>query len=123
MHRLVVLEMKGDHLAGSDDTQYKAEVLQFLTEHYLTHATESVGTLELVDHNQTVVQCELVLMSDWQIRLPGFFQWRLLSWKINKSKTPWMVAVKFNDKFRPKAVVQWESRHGFLEDFPKMKSK
>lgn len=74
LHRLVVLEMKGDHLAGSDDTQYKAEVLQFLSEHYLTHATESVGTLELVDHNQTVVQCELVLMSDWQIRLPGFFQ-------------------------------------------------
>jgi type III restriction enzyme len=69
--RVVVLEMKGQHLAGNDDTAYKQAVLQLMTAAYDIEQGERVGELELVMEGQTTVECDLVLMSDWKTDLPG----------------------------------------------------
>ena len=68
--RLVVLEMKGKHLAGNDDTEYKAAVLRVMTEVFSVEQVSKIGTLELVVEDGTTVNCELVLMPDWKTRLP-----------------------------------------------------
>lgn len=70
--RVVVLEMKGKHLAGNDDTQYKKDVLQLMTSAFDVEQGERVGELELVVHGQASVACDLVLMPDWRTRLPTF---------------------------------------------------
>ncbi|MGH8728932.1 MAG: hypothetical protein ACREV9_12445, partial [Burkholderiales bacterium] len=69
-NKLVVLEMKGHHLAGNDDTNYKQKLLRFVSEHY---AIERVGNLELVDSNGTTLRADLVLFPDWRRRLPSEF--------------------------------------------------
>ena len=68
--RVVVLEMKGIHLAGNDDTQYKKAVLQLMSSAFDIEQGERVGELELVVEGQTSVDCDLVLMSDWKTDLP-----------------------------------------------------
>lgn len=69
--RFVVLEMKGEHLAGNDDTIYKDKVLRLMTESFAVDKSARVGELELVIDNKTAVECGLVLMKDWKTRLPG----------------------------------------------------
>lgn len=69
---LVVLEMKGQHLAGSDDTEYKKAVLQLLTESFSIEDVERVGELELANTAEKAVVCDLVLIPEWKTRLPGF---------------------------------------------------
>jgi type III restriction enzyme len=69
--RLVVLEMKGDHLAGNLDTTYKQAVLSLMTESFRLEHVHRVGELELVIDERTTVECDLVLMSDWKTRLPN----------------------------------------------------
>lgn len=71
--RLVVLEMKGSHLAGNLDTDYKKAVLQLISDHYAIEHTPHAGELELVVPDGTTVQCALVLMQDWPTRLPNEF--------------------------------------------------
>lgn len=71
--RLVVLEMKGDHLAGNDDTKYKTELLSLVSEAYSFEQITEAGRLELVIDSKTTVECDLVLMPDWPTRLPGEF--------------------------------------------------
>ena len=71
--RLVVLEMKGSHLAGNLDTDYKKAVLQLISDHYAIEHTPHAGELELVVPDGTTVQCALVLMKDWPTRLPNEF--------------------------------------------------
>jgi type III restriction enzyme len=71
--RLVVLEMKGPQLAGNLDTEYKQAVLQLLSDHYAIEHAPHVGGLELVVSDGTTVQCDLVLMQDWKVRLPNEF--------------------------------------------------
>ncbi|MFO1422966.1 MAG: DEAD/DEAH box helicase family protein [Candidatus Competibacteraceae bacterium] len=73
MERLVVLEMKGPQLAGNLDTEYKQAVLQLLSDHYAIEHAPYVGGLELVVPDGTTVQCDLVLMQDWKVRLPNEF--------------------------------------------------
>lgn len=73
-NRLVVLEMKGKHLAGNDDTEYKKSVLQLMTSAFSVEHVERVGELELVVEDGTAVECELVLMPEWKTRLPLFIQ-------------------------------------------------
>lgn len=73
MERLVVLEMKGPQLAGNLDTEYKQAVLQLLSDHYAIEHAPHVGGLELVVPDGTTVQCDLVLMQDWKVRLPNEF--------------------------------------------------
>ncbi len=71
--RLVVLEMKGEHLQGNPDTEYKQAVLRLMTETFQIDHTQRVGEMELVSPDGPRVQCDLVLMSEWPTRLPEKF--------------------------------------------------
>ena len=62
--------MKGKHLAGNDDTEYKKAVLQLMTSAFDVEQGERVGELELVVEGQASVECDLVLMPDWKTDLP-----------------------------------------------------
>jgi type III restriction enzyme len=62
---VVVLETKGLHLAGSEDTQYKQELLQRLTQAYAAQSLSSAGEVELVGDGQALV-CDLVFDTAWQ---------------------------------------------------------
>ncbi len=68
--RVVILEMKGKHLAGNDDTEYKKAVLQLMTSAFDVEQGERVGELELVVEGQVSVECDLVLMPNWKTDLP-----------------------------------------------------
>lgn len=70
--KLVVLEMKGKHLAGNDDTEYKRAVLHLMNDAFAVEHVERVGELELVVEDGTTVECDLVLMPEWKTRLPTF---------------------------------------------------
>jgi len=72
-NRLVVLEMKGQHLSGNPDTEYKKAVLHLMSEAYDIEHTTRVGELELVVQDGTTVECDLVLMTEWTTRLPNEF--------------------------------------------------
>lgn len=69
--RVVVLEMKGNHLAGNDDTEYKRKVLNLLTDVYAVETASRVGELELVVQGGTTVECDLILMTAWKTELPS----------------------------------------------------
>ena len=71
-YKLVVLEMKGKHLAGNDDTEYKKAVLRLMTDAFSVEHVSRVGELELVVEDGTTIQCDLVLMPEWSTRLPTF---------------------------------------------------
>lgn len=68
--RIAVLETKGDHLAGNDDTEYKRKVLKLMTEEFDWDKTVPTGTLAITSDGVDEIVCELVLMSDWQLDLP-----------------------------------------------------
>jgi len=70
--RLAVLEMKGQHLAGNEDTEYKKAVLQMMSQNFSWDTALPAGTMELVRNTGEAVQCDLVLMNEWQTKLPGF---------------------------------------------------
>lgn len=70
--RMAVLEMKGQHLAGNDDTEYKRAVLQLMSQHFAWDTAVPAGTMELVRQGGETVECDLVLMNEWQRKLPGF---------------------------------------------------
>jgi type III restriction enzyme len=63
--KLVVLETKGLHLAGSSDTAYKQALLQRLTQAFADESLAPAGGLELVGQAQSVV-CDLVFEGDWK---------------------------------------------------------
>lgn len=63
--KLVVLETKGLHLAGSTDTDYKQKLLARLTDAFADESMLSGGGLELVGESQSVV-CDLVFEGDWR---------------------------------------------------------
>ena len=69
--RLTVLETKGDQLDNLD-TAYKRELLAFLSNNFSWDAYTPAGKLELVQHNSETVQCTLILMSEWEEKLPGY---------------------------------------------------
>ena len=69
--RLTVLEMKGKHLAGNDDTEYKKAVLSLMSESFETEHVERIGELDLVGADGHTVACDLVLMPEWKTRLPS----------------------------------------------------
>ena len=70
--KVVVLEMKGKHLAGNDDTDYKQSVLQLMTEAFAVENVPRVGELEFVIEDGTRMTCDLVLMTEWKTKLPTF---------------------------------------------------
>lgn len=69
-NRVVVLEMKGKHLAGNEDTEYKKAVLRLMSEAFVEDKMSHVGELDLIIENGTRVECDLVLIPEWKTRLP-----------------------------------------------------
>ena len=67
--RIVILETKGDYLDNLD-TAYKREVLSFLSRNFTWDDSTRAGDLELVVDDGQIVQCALILMSEWQTKLP-----------------------------------------------------
>lgn len=72
--RTVVLEMKGIHLAGNADTEYKKAVLQLVSQHFGHDTTIPAGKLEIFKPDGERVECDLVLMNEWKTRLPIFLK-------------------------------------------------
>ena len=64
--RLVLLETKGAHLGGSEDTAYEEKLLVQLAEAFKDQRWQQVGGLELVDGQQVSVGCDLLLSPNWQ---------------------------------------------------------
>ena len=67
--RIVMLETKGDHLQNPD-TDYKREVLDFLTKSFSWDQAVPAGQLQIAMTGETV-ECALVLMEDVPTRLPA----------------------------------------------------
>jgi type III restriction enzyme len=68
--KITVLETKGDQLDNLD-TAYKRDVLTFLSGHFAWDHTAPVGELELVKDGGETVNATLILMSEWEAKLPG----------------------------------------------------
>ena len=68
-NRLLVLEMKGEHLSGNSKTEYVKKVLRVMSDAY--SMAPKVGELELIEKSGTTVQCDLVLMPEWKTKLPA----------------------------------------------------
>lgn len=66
--RFSVLETKGLHLKGSEDTAYKERLFELLTQH--SQAAVSVGELKL-GLQQPHLRFELLLENNWQDRIKG----------------------------------------------------
>ena len=69
--RITVLETKGDQLDNLD-TAYKREVLAFLSDSFAWDDYTPAGELELIQNNGEIVQCTLILMSEWKAKLPDY---------------------------------------------------
>lgn len=67
--RIVALETKGDHLQNPD-TDYKKDVMAYLSENFDWQNAVEAGQLEL-ENTGDVVECELILMQDIDTRLPS----------------------------------------------------
>ena len=67
--RVVVMETKGDHLQNPD-TDYKRDVLNFLTNSFAWDQAVPAGQLQIAMTGETV-ECALVLMQDVPVTLPG----------------------------------------------------
>ena len=69
--RITVLETKGDQLDNLD-TAYKREVLKVLSDNFAWDTTVPAGTLELIKATGETVEGTLILMSEWETKLPNF---------------------------------------------------
>lgn len=67
--RITVLETKGDHL-DNVDTDYKRELLSFLSSGRWQKSMEIRDGLPLSEGDLPAFHHELVLMRDWKARLP-----------------------------------------------------
>ena len=65
--RLLVLETKGEHLAGNHDTTYKQGLLDLLSERF--SGLQRVGGMELVGDGYDL-DCALVLETEWETTIP-----------------------------------------------------
>ena len=68
--KLVILEMKGEHLAGNEDTEYKRALLQLMTQSFIVDQAQRVGEMELKLPDGPNVHCELVLFNEQKRKLP-----------------------------------------------------
>jgi len=64
--RIVLLESKGEHLAGASDTDYKQSLLARLTQLFRDERSFRAGELELEIDGETVVVCDLLFDQAWQ---------------------------------------------------------
>lgn len=69
--RFTVLETKGLHLKGNEDTEYKEHLFALLTEH--SKKAMSVGELKLGVKGEQI-RFDLMLENDWQTKLPKSIQ-------------------------------------------------
>ena len=69
--RMTVLETKGDQLDNAD-TAYKRDVLSVLSDNFAWDHSTPGGELELVTDTGETVECTLILMSEWESRLPDY---------------------------------------------------
>jgi len=67
--RLVVVESKGDQLAGNLDTEYKRELLETLTKAYGKNAAAKAGELPMAS-KPVDYEAAVVLFSDMNAKLP-----------------------------------------------------
>ena len=64
--RVVVMETKGAHLEGNEDTVYKRELLERLTALYADRRSARAGELELAGGaDNTTIVCDLLLDTAW----------------------------------------------------------
>lgn len=68
--RIAVLETKGDHLAGNDDTNYKRKVLDLMSQSFGWDTGTSEGSMQVVMPTGDSIECKLMLMQDWRQQLP-----------------------------------------------------
>lgn len=73
LSKMVVLETKGDQLDNLD-TAYKRELLSVMTDAFAWDSTVPAGTLNLIKASGETVECALILMSEWEAKLPGYFK-------------------------------------------------
>jgi len=71
--RITVLETKGDQLDNLD-TEYKRQVLDFLSGAFDWDDYTPAGELELVKNNGETVEGTLILMSEWKSKLPAYLE-------------------------------------------------
>lgn len=71
IERVKVVETKGDHLAGSDDTDYKKKLLEVCSESFSWENVTGVGELPLVYNPKVSVDCALVYQNNWRSELGG----------------------------------------------------
>ena len=64
--RVVLLETKGAHLAGNQDTDYKRVLLAQLTENFCDERFKSSGELALGEAGLTELACDLVFNTAWK---------------------------------------------------------
>jgi type III restriction enzyme len=72
--RIVVLETKGDQLAGNHDTAYKQSLLSLLSDNFKWEHHVEAGQMELVNDSGETIECRLVLFSDVGTQLPALLQ-------------------------------------------------
>jgi type III restriction enzyme len=68
-NKLVCIETKGDQLEGNLDTTYKRKLMELVTQHYQQGETVKAGELELVTDKGVSVVCDMLLMSEWKVRI------------------------------------------------------
>lgn len=66
--RFSVLETKGDHLKGNDDTEYKRKLFDLLSRH--AEMTSTVGQLDLEDEGEPI-RFNMLMEQDWRQSLTG----------------------------------------------------
>lgn len=71
--QITVLETKGDHLDNAD-TAYKRELLSVLSDNFAWDKTTASGELELISDTGETVACTLILMSEWEAKLPEYLR-------------------------------------------------
>lgn len=69
--KLVVIETKGDQLAGNLDTEYKRKLMRMMSDQFRTDIKGKAGELEIVNDDGTKVECDLILISEWKTQLPA----------------------------------------------------
>ena len=70
-NRITVLETKGDQLDNLN-TDYKRKVMSFLSDNFAWDECTPAGELQFVTNNGGIVQCTLILMSEWRTKLPEY---------------------------------------------------
>lgn len=69
--KFVVLEMKGEHLAGSQDSEYKRKVMELMKDSFsLENSVTPIGEMELLIKGGARVVCEMVMMNEYKTKLP-----------------------------------------------------